>query len=953
MRAFLAILLVATITFSTALGQTNLQPVPGFPPQQVYDLLVDKKGFLWIGHELGISRFDGLSFTHYSHPSLASLGMTDLMEDRFGRIWCHNFSSQLFYIENEQLHWVQQYEFAKEEQFPRMVLNGDELVVTSSRGLFVCNVATLQTRYLRTLNGKALRTNTLTLVGNKVVALNLGMNHQPVQWYLYESGKGVRQLKYSLEDLAKEVKLQHWALQPYAHKDTIYATCNPFGQLAKLMVRNDSMIMVQSVKANDFLNTVTKNGEDVWFHTRTRSSSNSGLSINNLNVSDVVAGMNGNIWVGSINKGLLVNKKNSESTVLSVEGIDKEDFIRSITVGASTILLGTQNGKVIVLDKTSKKTMYTYSPPYQTSAIEVARVLKEDLYFFSSSYTPFVMDARRKKVEPLDIKAVVKDAAVYNDILFLSTVSGLVLYPSPLNTAPVWHKPIDRILGAINYIREPNGLLFIKGGRSDAVVFDEWAHSILCSFKDGVYEISDKGIKPLTLLKERVYASSLEFARNKLLIGTFSNGLIIRQGDRVKRVTINEGMSSNNIIDMKVIGNHLWMYQNNAIQILDIDKETIITEVDLPVVVGSTMVDAAEVNDTAYISSTEGVYRVPLKSASVQYPIRSYITYVLANNKDTLLEKEAVLAYNRNDIQIHLAAPWYSSTQPIFFKYRLVGGGDEQWHITREPVVRFPSLMPGNYKFESLAVHPSGKSAEQSVSFEFEILKPWWEQWWFRILLITAVVVLFYFLYRYRLNQLLKVENIRRSISSDLHDDIGATLSSINIYTELAKRQENNKEFLSLIQDNTREIIGKLDDLVWSINPKNDSCEQLINRMRSFSEPLLTGANINYKITCSEDLHRVKLNTGIKRNLYLIFKETINNVAKHSRSKNCTINIYYQNKRLHIQIVDDGIGFDESTARKDRNGLKNIQERARQIRANIKIKSIRDQGTTVQLDTLV
>lgn len=950
MRAFLAILLVATFSVSTVLGQTNLQPVPGFPPQQVYDLLVDKKGFLWIGHELGISRFDGLSFTHYSHPSEASLGMTDLIEDRFGRIWCHNFSSQIFYIENEQLHWLEQYRFATEEQYPRMVLNGDELVVTSSGGLFICNVATLQSRYLRQINGKPFLTNSLSLLGNKVVVLNLGKDHLPVEWYLYENGK-LRRLKYSLEDLAKEVKLQHWALQTNTYKDTLYAICNPFGHLMKLIVRNDSVVKVQSVKANDFINTITKNGNDLWINTRTSSQSKLGGSISNLNVSDVVTGMNGNTWVGSINKGLLVSRRDSEWKAFNVEGLDTEDFIRSITVGASTILLGTQNGKVIVLDKTSKKTLYSYSIPFKTSAIEVARVLKDDLYFFSSSYTPFVIDARRKKVEPMEIKAMVKDAAIYKDILFFSTISGIVLYPSPLNKAPEWHQPVDGILNATKYIREPNGIIF-KGSRSNAVVFDERAHSIIGSYKDGVYEISEKGIKPLILLKERVYASSLEFARGKLLIGTFSNGLIIREGDRVKRIGINEGLSSNNIIDMKVIGNHLWMYQNNAIQILDIDKEAIISEVDIPVV-GSTLVDAEELNDTAYISSMEGIYRVPLKSASAQFPIRSYITYVLANNRDTLEESGAALSFDKNDIQIHMAAPWFSNTQSIFFKYRLMGGGDEQWHITRDPIVRFPSLMPGNYKFESFAVHPSGKSAEQSVSFEFQILKPWWEQWWLRILVIVALVGLFYGLYRYRLNQLLKVENIRRSISSDLHDDIGATLSSINIYTELAKRQENNKEFLNLIQDNTREIIGKLDDLVWSINPKNDSCEQLINRMRSFSEPLLSGANINYKITCSEDLHRLKLSTGIKRNLYLIFKETINNVAKHSRSKNCSINIYYQNKRLHIQIVDDGIGFDEAQARKDRNGLKNIQDRARQIKANIKINSIKDKGTTVQLDTLV
>jgi hypothetical protein len=123
--------------------------------------------------------------------------------------------------------------------------------------------------------------------------------------------------------------------------------------------------------------------------------------------------------------------------------------------------------------------------------------------------------------------------------------------------------------------------------------------------------MSMKGTHPLLLQNERVYASALKYGRNKLLIGTFSNGLLIRDAKGSRRIGINEGLSSNNIIDMKVIGNHLWLFQSNAIQVMDIDNETIITEIDLPVLIGSTMVDVTEMNDTAFLTSTEGVYKVP------------------------------------------------------------------------------------------------------------------------------------------------------------------------------------------------------------------------------------------------------------------------------------------------------------------------------------------------------
>lgn len=953
MRALLVLFIFTILSVPAVFGQANLRPVPGFPSQQVYDLLVDRKGFLWIAHELGITRYDGLSFTNFSNPQQASLAITDLIEDRFGRIWCHNFSSQVFYVENERLQWLKDYDFTIEDHFPRMVLSGNDLVITTAKGLFVCNTADLKSRYITKVAGQPLRVTSLAVYGDQVVCYGAGSDIRPRGWYTYSRPEGVKPLKWNGEALGTYSLLKNLVLQPQVYKDTLYAIVNPFGIVKKLLLRGDSVYKAQSFQTNDFVNTVSRDKDVLWINNRVRSVSSTGKVIPNLSISDIITDRHGNIWVGSVKNGLLVDYKQSRTEVLPVDGLDTNDFVRSVAVGETTILYGTQNGKVIVQDKVSKRTTFTYTVPFKTSAIEVVRKLSGDYFLFGSSNKPFVVNGAKKEVWPLEMEIVIKDMDVDQGILSISAISGLMIAKSPLNSSKEWYKPYENILNAVGYKKWQESLLSIIGGRTDAVCFDQSRHSILASFKDGVYEFDAQGKKPLVLQGERVYASSLKYGRGKLLIGTISNGLLIRKGDTVSRLSINEGLASNSIIEMKVIGKHLWLFQNNAIQVLDIDSEEIISEVDLPVVVGSTMVDVAEIGDTAYLTSSEAVYRVPLKSAGGQFNIRSYINYVVINNKDTVLGNSANVPFNKNDVLFHLAAPWYSNTQSVFFKYRLVGGTDEGWKITREPLVRFASLMPGAYRFESYAMHPSGKRAENVVSFEFKVLKPWWEQWWLRIGVIALLALAFYGIYRYRVHQLLKVEQIRRSISSDLHDDIGATLSSINIYTELAKRQEDNREFLNLIQDNTREIIGKLDDLVWSINPKNDSAEQLINRMRSFSEPLLSGANINYKITCSDDLHKLKLDTGIKRNVYLIFKETINNVAKHSKSKNCTVDIYYQNKRLYIQIADDGVGFDESHHAKNRNGLKNIQDRARQIKAHIRIDSVKNGGTRVHLEAVV
>lgn len=161
-----------------------------------------------------------------------------------------------------------------------------------------------------------------------------------------------------------------------------------------------------------------------------------------------------------------------------------------------------------------------------------------------------------------------------------------------------------------------------------------------------------------------------------------------------------------------------------------------------------------------------------------------------------------------------------------------------------------------------------------------------------------------------RVAQVMRLERVRRGISSDLHDEIGSTISSINIYSELAKSDPHNEPYLQLIQENTREVIGKLDDLVWSINPKNDSVPQLVARMRLFAEPVLQGAGIQPHFVVQNEVPQLELSLEIKRNLYLVFKELVNNVVKHSAARNCYIDLSMKSGRLWLTVSDDGVGFD-------------------------------------------
>ncbi|MFI5134498.1 MAG: tetratricopeptide repeat protein [Chitinophagales bacterium] len=218
------------------------------------------------------------------------------------------------------------------------------------------------------------------------------------------------------------------------------------------------------------------------------------------------------------------------------------------------------------------------------------------------------------------------------------------------------------------------------------------------------------------------------------------------------------------------------------------------------------------------------------------------------------------------------------------------------------------------------------------------------------ILLIILAVVLFN---RYRLRQSLQLQKIRNKISSDLHDDIGSTLSSIAIYSELANEEVKEKSIkatslLKSINENSRSAVESMSDIVWAINPKNDRFENILQRMRTFASGILEAKNIELVFRASASLSELKLSLEKRKNLYLIFKEAVNNAAKYSGCRNCSIRLWLEGKILNMEIADDGSGFDTNHSTTG-NGLVNMRKRSEEMQSHLDVQSTMGKGTTVKL----
>jgi signal transduction histidine kinase len=221
------------------------------------------------------------------------------------------------------------------------------------------------------------------------------------------------------------------------------------------------------------------------------------------------------------------------------------------------------------------------------------------------------------------------------------------------------------------------------------------------------------------------------------------------------------------------------------------------------------------------------------------------------------------------------------------------------------------------------------------------------------IALISVVIISTLLINRYRvmnrIKRQLELEQMRQNISRDLHDDIGSALSSINILSKVAQVEKdgNTQNYLQRIGDQSARMMETMGDMVWSINPRNDSMEQVMVRMREFATEILDAREIEFEFV-EKVTEGTTIDSEKRRNLFLIFKEAINNAAKYSNASLLKISLTKENNHLHLKVVDNGKGFDEATV-KAGNGLGNLHERAAKIDGTLSIKSKLGKGTEVAL----
>lgn len=314
------------------------------------------------------------------------------------------------------------------------------------------------------------------------------------------------------------------------------------------------------------------------------------------------------------------------------------------------------------------------------------------------------------------------------------------------------------------------------------------------------------------------------------------------------------------------------------------------------------------------------------------------------------------LDYTQANLEIDFFGFNFAPAERMRYQHKLEGADDAWSAPAPERTVSYANLAPGSYRFLVRAVNADGVASSAPAVVPFRISPPLWARWWFAAGLLLLFGTGVYTVARAVYLRRLELERVRTRIASDLHDDIGASLTRISMLSEVARRQNgdaasDNARRLTRIAEDARGVIDSMSDIVWAIDPRRDDLASVFERVRSFASDCLGAAGVRWRLTAAPQLERHHLTPEQRRALYLIFKEAVSNIARHADCRNASCEITVERHELVAVVEDDGRGLPVERREGGRGGrgLANMRARAAELGGRLEVESRPGAGTRLRL----
>lgn len=994
----------------------NININEGLSQSSVVDIAADNAGFVWLATQDGLNRYDGKEFQifkkSFNDLTTATSSTTGkLAVGNFNDLWIITSGGKLERM-NLYDQSIMKLPMLNGVSLPAVscVLPDGNLVWigTETNGVYIYNLKTKDLVHHSSLeipvNPAAEQVQEIFKDSQKQVwvlttngAIVFRDPSKPYRTYLQNNSRAAKKF-YSCSSIAEDATSRIWigtyenGVMVKGKNDTSFAPFRGFDG-KNLLPEKLTIFTILADRLNRiWIGTyghglfITNPVDSTITNILSDKKNSSSLGYND--VLSIREDKKGGIWVGTDGGGVsYYDRRLNNFTLYSSNNVPENisiDQIRSITTDRDQrIWAGTSNDGLSVIDPVKNTAESIHFTPYKLGINNYERIVslltdtQGDIWVGTQGNGLLIIDAGTKKIKKQfypDTTGQLKipDHTVWcmlpednNNVWIGTRHAGLSL--------------VNKESGALrNYLSYPgsNNAIAENNVRKIIRIND----SLLCiGFeKKGVqfFNIRQNRFFNLKALESswqnEITVKTLYYQNPVLWIGTSGYGIIAYNtiSQQVNYITEEQGLPNHTVYGiLPDVTGRLWISSNKGIARFSPPSDLKqVNSSHFTVFSVEDGLQSNEFNTGAYYRAENGIIYFggisglnifdPQKIVTTNHPISTAIINATINNEpfrgDTnmIYKKQLHLPYNRNSLAFNFAALDFVSASKLTYYYQL-SDYEKTWiNAGNRNYASYTNLPPGNYVFKVKASNNLESSIDPVTTLSIIIDPPFWRTWWFIALSCLAATGILYSLYRYRINQLIEMQKVRNRIATDLHDDIGSTLTNISILSELSRKNlqdnEQTKNFLNRISEEVYFSNQALDDIVWSINTKNDTLEQTVARMRRYAAEIFDGANISYSLQLDEQFENFRLNMDQRRDCFLLFKEAINNIYKHAQAKNVSIKVWVEKNYLWMEIKDDGKGFNTLQS-SHRNGLKNMHSRIDKWKGSINIFSEEGKGTSTKL----
>lgn len=940
MKKLAVIFLLFIVLSHEVMGQTlpfrNFSIEKGLSEAVVHDLMQDHNGYLWIGTSYGLNRFDGIGFeNYYADEGLLDNKVYSLYQDNENRIWVGT-ASGVNVIQADSIQTIRGLKPLESSVILDIYQDSqnDFWFATDGEGVWHLDQKNNLTQYLA-VHG---------LAANRVRAVL--EDSEGILWFATRGGL---------------TQLANGNIRSFTSRHGL-----PDDRLRDLAIDSDGSLLV-----------ATRGGLSRFINGEFENLTETDGLINN-RIQSISIADDGSIWLGTEEGAShLVNGKFNNynvsqglsNDIIHATLIDREDNIWFGTFGGGINMFLGNHFENYTVEEGLPNNVITSITQDQTGSHWV------------TTYGGGVSKIEEGELQTYSVKDGLVDNKVYTAIVdrqnnvLIGTRWGFSIYNGEsfynYDEADLPYRKIRALMepaqGEVDYWLGTygNGALLYKDKNFNLISEEDGlANNTIMSIEEsddgsvwlatygGVSRYKDGTFENITVqhgLPNNGVLDILEDQSGTLWFTTFGGIARMSEG-KIEAITAGDGLSDEvcYFIEQDDRGIY-WIGTNKGIVRFDYDiyqktekKSDEISAFKLIThqqgIVANEMNAGASYKDregNLWFGSVGGLTKFdPARERINRAPPILHIDNVQVSGERIDLKPELKIGSDNHNITFEFIGISFTAPEHVTYEYRLRNSG-EGWQKTNQRTVRYSALMSGEYTFEVRAQNNDGFWSANTARLDFTVTAPFWLQWWFIGLVIITLIGIILFIYNYyRVKKMVEIERMRVRIASDLHDDVGSALTEIALQSDFLQTMDvddNFEESLQQIGTQSRKIVSSLDDIVWSIDARNDSLGDLTDRMQDYVNNVLTNKEIYYHFN---DLNmEKKLQVPMKENLYLIFKESVNNIAKHSNADRVDITLTNNNNGFILIVRDDG--NTSRNGRKSGQGLRNMKMRAKRIGADI------------------